>query len=226
MTKEKRNIFVGSGISLTVFTCGYILLASVIATVDRRAGDLAWLGREVRSLRKILDVNVSAPLNRAEVSIERVLLSRLKGFGVSDSTGLARVVLKESALQDYDPLLVWAVIKKESGFNRFAVSPKGAVGLMQLMPDTAQFIARSSGIKWLGRASLFDSAYNVKLGIAYLKYLEQGFEGKIKLALMAYNWGPGNLKGALDAKRAPYRSVEAYADRVLGTYKDLQSEII
>jgi hypothetical protein len=96
----------------------------------------------------------------------------------------------EAAIQKYsqaygvDENLVWAVIRRESGFNPAAVSPKGAMGLMQLMPDTAAL---------MGVSNPFDPEQNIAGGIKYLVLCLKQFQGDIGLALAAYNAGPENV---------------------------------
>jgi soluble lytic murein transglycosylase-like protein len=91
--------------------------------------------------------------------------------------------LMESAAKNYDvsPALVDSVIQVESNYNQFAVSPKGAQGLMQLMPATA----RRFGVK-----DIFDPKQNIEGGVRYLKFLQETFKDD-RLAIAAYNAGEG-----------------------------------
>jgi peptidoglycan lytic transglycosylase len=88
-----------------------------------------------------------------------------------------------------DPALVYALARTESGFNPHAMSPVGARGMMQLMPVTARFIARQTGL----RDALGDASANLALGQSYLHYLsaQHGIDGNLLAVLASYNAGPG-----------------------------------
>ena len=83
---------------------------------------------------------------------------------------------------DIDSKLILAVIRNESCFDRSAVSPAGAQGLMQLMPATA---------RWLGVTDSFSPDQNIRGGTKYLSDLVKRYDNNIKMALAAYNAGPG-----------------------------------
>jgi soluble lytic murein transglycosylase len=98
-----------------------------------------------------------------------------------------------------NPFLVAAVAKTESGFDPLAVSPAGAVGIMQLMPQTAEWI---SGLRsWQGGRDpdLNEPADSIQLGTCYLRYLLDTFGGETTVALAAYNAGQGTVQEWVDA---------------------------
>ena len=105
------------------------------------------------------------------------------------------------------PDLVRAVIQAESAFNPRAVSPKGAMGLMQLMPATAA----EHGV-----LDPFNPAENIRAGVRYLKHLLDSYEGRVELALAAYNAGPGAVK-KYGGKVPPYRETQNYVARIQNT---------
>ena len=93
-----------------------------------------------------------------------------------------------------DPLLIAAVIKAESDFNKKAVSVRGARGLMQIMPETGLWVARQVGEPKFDTERLFEPETNIKFGTWYLSDLSKEFNGSTVLILAAYNGGRGNVK--------------------------------
>jgi len=106
-----------------------------------------------------------------------------------------------------DPELIRAVIKVESSFNPFAVSEKGAMGLMQLMPDTAEEMQV---------AEPFEAEDNIMGGSRYLRKMLNLFEGDLKLSLAAYNAGPNKVLEYGRIPRIP--ETEQYVEKVLFEY--------
>jgi soluble lytic murein transglycosylase len=90
--------------------------------------------------------------------------------------------------------LVYAIIRQESGFETDAVSRSGALGLMQLMPATASWVALKLPLPFSPAALTTDGPYNITLGRAYLERLLDDFGGSYALAIAAYNAGPGRVK--------------------------------
>jgi len=107
-----------------------------------------------------------------------------------------------------DPALVRAVMKTESNFNRYAVSPKGALGLMQLIPTTG----RRYGVR-----DFFDPQQNVEGGVRYLKFLLEKFKGNLDLSLAAYNAGE-NLVERL-GRIPPIPETTNYVRKIRAIYK-------
>lgn len=126
---------------------------------------------------------------------------------LTPSTEIVQLVARAVRGSDTDPRLVLAVIAAESAFDRMAVSPKNAMGLMQLMPETqARFGVRNP----------FDAEENIQAGTSYLTFLLRKF-GNLKLALAAYNAGEGPILayGAVP----PFDETTEYVDRVLQLYE-------
>lgn len=120
--------------------------------------------------------------------------------------------LVEAAAKKYDvdPLLVHSVIQVESGYNPHAVSPKGAQGMMQLMP----FTARRFGV-----SNIFDPRENIEGGVRYLRYLQSLFPEDLRLAIAAYNAGEGAV-WKYNNQVPPYKETEHYVKRVGRKYGD------
>jgi len=129
---------------------------------------------------------VSAPTDEPAVDMkaENKLSMEVKPSG-SLQGKYAPIIAAVAATHGLDPKLIEAVIRTESGFNADAVSPVGALGLMQLMPGTAAE---------LGVSDAFDPEQNIQAGSKYLKQLMDRYDGDTGLALAAYNWGMGNLE--------------------------------
>lgn len=126
-----------------------------------------------------------------------------------------------------DPLLILAVAGAESDFNPGAVSPKGAVGLMQIMPETARWATTRMGLARFELEFLFDPGYNVNIGAWYLRRLSNRFDNDTMLMLAAYNSGEGRVSRGLDRDGELQRGTlcaetKAYirrVNRLYGTYR-------
>jgi soluble lytic murein transglycosylase-like protein len=125
--------------------------------------------------------------------------------GSSRSAAFDDYIEVHAASQGVSPDLVRAVIQVESAFNPHAVSPKGAMGLMQLMPATA---------RELGVDNPFVPEDNIRGGVAYLRQLLDRYDSNVELALAAYNAGPGSVTkyGTVP----PYRETQDYVKKVTG----------
>ena len=112
-----------------------------------------------------------------------------------------------------DPAFVAAVVRCESRFEARAVSPKGAVGLMQIMPDTGAWIALQLEISDFEADRLTEPDLNLRLGAWYLRHLLDRF-GNEDDALMAYNAGPSNAERWADDSGSVFPETQAYVERV------------
>lgn len=170
---------------------------------------------------------------RAELSArdEQALYEEAEALGVVDAVKasklpdrqqrrLAIAVVREARLNGIDPLLVVAVIRTESSFNNYAVSRVGAMGLMQVMPRTGQWLAERRGYDLRRTSNLFDSELNVELGTAYLAELIERF-GSVQSALVAYNAGPAKAKRVLKNAKVRDRFM-GYPRKVLSELRKLQ----
>ncbi|MGZ3696730.1 MAG: lytic transglycosylase domain-containing protein, partial [Bdellovibrionota bacterium] len=123
----------------------------------------------------------------------------------SQTPKLARHLLSLCRQYRFDPAFVLSLIQVESAFKIKARSPVGALGLMQLMPGTAQFIAQELGIEvsqqGITERALLDPFFNITLGVAYLAWLRDHYAGSAPYYLVAaYNIGPARLDELLSRK--------------------------
>lgn len=129
----------------------------------------------------------------AEIAaIATALARRPTGLTPGEVDAVARTVVGEADRHALEPSLVLAVMHVESRYYNFAVSPVGAIGLMQVMPGTGEELAARYGIRWVGPQTLFEPTVNIQLGVAYLRELSDRY-GSLSTALAAYNWGPGHI---------------------------------
>jgi soluble lytic murein transglycosylase-like protein len=129
----------------------------------------------------------------------------------SDTKAYEPIIKSAGQRFTIDPDLVRAVIKAESNFNHRAVSPKGALGLMQLMPFTA---------KEMSVANPFNPEENIHGGVRYLSELLHLFNWNLPLALAAYNAGPGRAVGRNEIP--PIEETRNYVKRVMMYYEDFK----
>jgi soluble lytic murein transglycosylase len=168
----------------------------------------------------------------ATLSEETLAWGAAVALGVADAveaTGLpartqrriAIAIVREAEKNGLDPLLVTALIRVESSFNNYAVSPVGARGLMQVMPDTGSYLLASREQTLRRPSHLFDSELNIELGTFYLADLIRRFHS-VEAALVAYNAGPGAARRILKCPQSRARFVAGYPRKVLTEMEKLQ----
>jgi soluble lytic murein transglycosylase-like protein len=141
-----------------------------------------------------------------------------------DGASLSKIpqwIYEASLKYDYDPFLLTALIVTESSFNNWAKSHRGALGLMQIRPQTGHAMATEVNLPWEGNPTLFRPDSNIALGTYYLNKLQNRFNNDVKLALEAYNHGPTKLQRYIQqGKRLPVD----YSNKVLKIYDLIRSD--
>lgn len=150
-------------------------------------------------------------------------------WSVAYPTGLLPTI-KMQGVNGVDPLLVAAIIREESQYDGRAVSRVGAIGLMQVMPATANAVAQRHRLPAVAREDLFDQETNIRLGARYVEQLLAHFAGNVVLAIAAYNAGPPVVEQWAATHRGrsqdefveliPYQETRQYVKRVLRSYKE------
>jgi len=160
--------------------------------------------------------NRYALLLRTEIAQHPRLATPFAGGRINweNQKRFAPLVAQAARTYHVDEALLHAVISTESGYEPRAVSPKGAIGLMQVMPATG---------KRLGVGNLTDPAQNIEAGAHYLRDLLRQFDNDLQLVLAAYNAGENAV--LRHGKRIPpYRETLQYVPRVLALYKKFQAK--
>lgn len=162
----------------------------------------AQIASYVNEQGRLIYINANPPASRT-----RPGSGRNQPAAVDPPPRLAKVVDKVAERNHMDPALVQAVIQTESDWNPYAVSPKGAYGLMQLMPSTAERF---------GVGDVFDPVENIEGGTKYLRELLDRYHGNLKDSLAAYNAGPDAVDrfGGVPA----YPETRSYVRKVTDTY--------
>ena len=222
----------------------------------RRAVELRALGLEqdaVRELAALTDQYGRDPEALAALSIMlnevgayhhalRLVRSRFReklertGGEIADDlwrvaypTGLIPTI-KMSAVNGVDPFLVAAIIREESQYDWKAVSRVGAIGLMQVMPATANAVAQQHRLPPLSREDLFDEETNIQIGVRYVEQLLAQFSGNLVQTIAAYNAGPIVVRNWAATHRGRsedefvelihYQETRQYVKRVLRSYRE------
>ena len=164
----------------------------------------AW--RDANGTLVLSDRSIDAPTTVYKVSgtPSYVTTRPAEDDGVSEDSRYEPLIQEHATRRALRPELVRAVIQVESGFNARALSPKGAMGLMQLMPATA----RSLGVN-----NPWDPAQNIRGGTDYLRQLLDEYDGNEELALAAYNAGAGAV-AKYGRRIPPYRETRDYVRKV------------
>jgi soluble lytic murein transglycosylase-like protein len=180
-----------------------LLVALVLGIWPDAASAQIYAWRDAKGTLVLSDRRIAEPMQVYEVVGAPDILTTTPSVS-QEAERFEALVQEHAARQSLPPELVRAVIQVESGFNPKALSPKGAIGLMQLMPETARA---------LGVRNPWDPAENIRGGTTYLRQLLDRYDGRIELALAAYNAGPGAVD-RYDQTVPPYRETQEYVRKV------------
>jgi soluble lytic murein transglycosylase-like protein len=167
-------------------------------------------------LSELRTLSQSLEATRGELAVARLQLERANAI-IDYSThyniaaDLSAAIYDVALSEGVDPGLAFRLVKTESGFNANAKSKAGALGYTQVLPSTARLYEPG-----LTNKQLFDRSTNLRLGFRYLRDLLERYNGNLRLALLAYNRGPGKVQELLDAGRDPQNG---YSTAVMRGYK-------
>ena len=161
------------------------------------------------------------------VKIQNIVMKKIY------KTEYAEYVYKYSQENEIDPLLTFAIIKAESNFQTDIISSSGAIGLMQLMPATAEEVGKELGETVIANEVLYNPEKNIKMGTRYYAKLLKKYENQYLLALAAYNAGIGKVdswikQGILEEdgsniENIPYKETNNYVRKIVRDYKIYQN---
>lgn len=186
-------------------------LAAILFAADPAPQVTKVVHSEVRMATAVRSSVVAPKLVVERAVTETVVASRTVPFNppspaqeMDEPAGIEQTIARIAAQHEISPDLIHSVIKVESNYNPYAISPKGALGLMQLIPSTA---------RRFGVLDVFNPTENIQGGVKYLKYLLNFFGGDYRLALAAYNAGEAAVTRYSGVP--PFPETQNYLRRVL-----------
>ncbi|WP_284334675.1 lytic transglycosylase domain-containing protein [Comamonas sp. NoAH] len=173
-----------------------------------------------------LFVDIRKAANQLAVASEKDRSAATRYFANSPGYKLhAKHIRAAASKVGVDEQLLKAIATAESGFNASAVSPKGAIGLMQVIPDTAARFGVAGDKNRSIEQKLKDPAINVPVSARYVRYLQGLFPGRIDLVIAAYNAGEGAVQ-RFGNKIPPYKETQNYVKTVMTLYASLQPTLV
>ena len=206
----------GLGILLLVLGIGAVAGARAPSAVASDSDGGAYTGTAIQS--QFRSLRVSLDTTAGELEIARLQLQRAEDILRYSSeyqvpANMVELVYDVALHEGIDPELAFRLVNLESGFTVRARSHANALGLAQVQPATARFYEPT-----ITAEQLFDPETNLRIGFRYLRHLIETY-GDVKLALLAYNRGPGRVKELMDAGRDPRNG---YATRIMEGYRGLE----
>ena len=189
-----------------VLGLGLLLPATAFMARVPEEGSPALTSEQAQEERERSDIVAEAWRSRMEeAQSKQLVLSLAEEFDVP--VKLAEDIHEAAEKEEIDPKMAFGLVRAESSFRKNAVSPVGAVGLTQVMPATAKWLVPGTT-----RSDLLNPSTNLQVGFKYLRSLLDRYDGNEKLALTAYNRGPGTVSKLLKNGRNPDNG---YAQKVL-----------
>lgn len=160
-------------------------------------------------------------VNKINDDIYQWTHDRLPENSKKDYQEIAQTIIDESLKYEFDPIFLMSIIQGESGFWPRIRGQFGEIGLMQIKPSTAAWIAKKYGLPWQGAKSLLDPVTNIRIGAAYLDYLRDRFGMHARLYIAAYNMGQKNVETAVENHIWP----KDYAGIVMKNYVEFYTAL-
>lgn len=175
-----------------------------------------WIRPEGRDLVAVRPADVAQAVKSRQTSFQlfRSASPRDSRLALLRDLPYSDLIQRAAERHSVDELLLASMMEVESGFDADAVSPVGALGLMQVMPTTADLF---------GYKDPLSPAANVDLGALYMSRMLDSFDGDVTLALAAYNAGPGNVRRFNGIP--PFRETRSYVRKVLNRYVDHHQDL-
>ena len=198
----------------------FVPFAFAVSTVlETQVDEISHAVAEQQTFRPVANVVQRPP--KELVQIYSIIISNRPDISGEEAWMMTQVIYDECAKHKVDPILVLALIDVEGKFQYVAVSPKGARGLMQILPYVGEWLLHEIGLEPHATSDQFlpefldDPILNIRLGVYYLKDLKRTFRDR-RLALTAYNLGPTETRNRLDNH---IEFSDRYARAVLSTYQ-------
>jgi soluble lytic murein transglycosylase len=215
-----QKLFIALTLTASTLTYGQTLVTRDVASIkpSYRVGHARELLGKRYKRSVVYNFHENSNLDK---NLHALVQARLPKAFKNQSAAISEAIIHESKEHSLDPYFLMAVISGESSFNPLARGPVGEMGLMQIRPETAQWIAQKLGIPWKNAKALNNPVYNIKLGTAYLSYLRQKFEGHGQLYIAAYNMGARSVRNALGRNVWPKDYPIHVMKRYLAFYKEM-----
>jgi soluble lytic murein transglycosylase len=219
-------VLIGVLLIVSVFTSTFSIVFNIY--LKFRLDHYAAYSSELAKKFEITSMKFNATMQKLSFlndikKISEIIGEFSSGYADYTATDIAYTIVSESRKNNIDPYLTVAMIITESSFRYQVVSRKGAIGLMQLLPNTAFYIsAKVEEIDLSHKNEIFNPVLNIKLGVNYFVYLLNKYNGDEKLAIIAYNLGPNNLNRYLERSDS---YPDFYYYKVMNNYADIQTII-